>query len=197
MLIWPSILADDVEIGEGLFYVIAVLILSIVGAVFEKFKRKMAGDQAEKIKAKPKPRVPARPPVRAERPAAPPARPVVGGQQRKAAARPPMVQRRPRPPQRRRPVRVEKPPAQPIPVIVKVEAEPVIPLAERPALETEKGAEPSPASEPKAPAAKKKRVIGIGSFRNLSRDEIRRAIVLNEILGPPIALRDYERPWER
>ena len=39
--------------------------------------------------------------------------------------------------------------------------------------------------------------FGLGSFRNLSMAEVRRAIVLNEVLGPPLATRGSEQTWDR
>ena len=39
--------------------------------------------------------------------------------------------------------------------------------------------------------------LGLGSFRNLPMAEIRRAIVLNEVLGPPLAIRGPEQIWDR
>ncbi|UCD28237.1 MAG: hypothetical protein JSV03_14280, partial [Planctomycetota bacterium] len=143
MWIWSDILAQD-DIGEGLFYVIAVLILSIIGAVFEKFKRKMGDVQEEVKKRPPVPRrqAPSQRKVVGERPAA---RPVARAEGR-PAARPP-VRRRPRPPQRPRPQRQ--------PVIVEIESElpSVVPV--QPALEVEADVEHAELSTLKSTLASK------------------------------------------
>ena len=199
MLIWSDILADNGDFGEGLFYVVAVLILSIVGAVFEKFKGKASQDEDRKVERKPAPsrrRVPPRRPVDVERPAAPPVRPVVGREDRPVAH--PPQRSRPRPPQRARPVRARKPAVPPRPVIlVEPVEETTVERVELPGLKIEKDAQVAAVSEVKKTVADGAGFADIGSFRWLGRDEIRRAIVLNEILGPPLALRDYDRPWER
>ncbi|UCD30287.1 MAG: hypothetical protein JSV03_07410, partial [Planctomycetota bacterium] len=71
--------------------------------------------------------------------------------------------------------------------------------AELSALESTLASKTMPREKKPVPAEAVKAVEfkEIGSFKDLRVDEVRRAIVLNEILGPPLALRDYDRPWER
>lgn len=220
MHMWASIMA----VGDGggeLFYVIAILILGAITAIVEKVKQKMAGDDAPKreppatrrAKPGPQPPRPARPQPPAARPAdrrTPPVRPAAPA----APARPPTPARRaapPRPPTTRAPA----PPA-PTPQIEETHRRLV---AEAPTLQdvgeheighvaqhhmetkVEKGRKPGkltrkadrrPAAAPQAHTRS-----SVGSFRNLTLPEVRRAIVLSEILSPPLALRDPDQLWDR
>jgi len=208
MLIFSTILAQDGGMNEGLFYVIAVLILSVVGAVFEKIKRKMADTQEKKEKPRPKgaerpgPAQQPRPARQKRPPVAAPARPVARAEPRPTVRRPPPA-RAPRVP--KRPVHTGAP--------IRVEVKEVVPetLVERIASEAGAGAEYSrpvttkPATEGEGAPGKmsalfeKRKAVAfkaVGSFRNLSKDEVRRAIVLNEILSPPLCLRDYSKFWD-
>jgi len=188
MWIWSYILAQDDGGIEGLYYVIAVLILSAVGALAEKFKQKY-GETEEKPRRPSPPRPtarPGRPPLPTEqrpKPAAPPSRPW---------PRPPI--RRPVQPPVARPAEVAERPVKKVPREFKRYQAEVL----RPAVEI---SETRPATEKPSPLVevKKEKVecADIGSFDDLSLQDIRRAIVLNEILGQPVALRGESHLWER
>lgn len=219
---WMSILAQSDDYGGELFYIIAVLILVSFSALFEKFKRTMAGKDEQPMKRPPavprRPDRPAQPPRPVSRPQPPRARPV-GGET--PPARPP-VPARPGPaaPPRRPPA---PPPRRPTPTRRRVVTDAPTPMSRaaptplrpvRPAerlgparLEPEveksslqvsrlaKVVETRPAALPQRPSVEV--VPDVGSFRHLSIAEIRRAIVLSEILSPPLALRNVQSTWDQ
>jgi len=199
---WISILAQDDGYGTELIYVIALLILSGIGALAEKLKQKKQQQQESRRYWKPskidRPERPAQhAPSRQVRPAprreptapvaAPPARPV----QRKVDVPRPPAQARPRPQvpaerQRQPTVRRRKATPRGVP-------EPRPPRS--PSIEPGRAEQPRPAGIPAAPPrpgpglftpVRPKHRLGIG--------ELRRAIVLSEVLRPPLALRDFEGP---
>jgi len=235
MWIWTMILA--VRDGGELYYIIAILILGIVGAIADKLKNRMGGvdreresrpeppkpiarPQAGARPARPRtpqgrpilregparaPAAPVRPPVR--RPAPPPRRPMETPRRGVPDAAEPVFQRAPAGPPparpaaklgtlRPEPVRPAKIPPPPPP-----EGRPVQPHAPTPVgrltprqvariaqvKETAHTLARPPIAEP----------LDVGSFRQLNLAEVRRAIVLNEILGPALALRQAEHLWDQ
>ncbi|HOB75193.1 MAG TPA: hypothetical protein PKG54_11800 [Phycisphaerae bacterium] len=206
--------------GAELLYVIAILILTAGSAIFEKLRHKSA--EAERKQRRPRPPVP--PPVQGELgemrfppPVPPPVSPPWSEPERPARPVPPV---RPRPtarqqqPQaprrrqqvapepRRRPQVAPQPVRQPRPLaggertpvdraVHRLDDQagtdirealgslrPVQPLAELRSAQTGKA----------APAAEE------GGFRKPTVTELRRVIVLNEILGPPLGLRERVEP---
>ncbi len=200
MWLWPTILGERGSDGSELIYVIAVLILAAVGAIFEKIKRKMAEPEDK----------PGRPPV---------PRGIADQHKRVRPAPPPRPSGRRQPP-RAWPVGQAPPPRAAAPAVrLPLETPRLVPdesprgvsrpaPAEpelRPAVEAEvipqlvgelsRGPERRPAATPgRRPSDL---VADVGSFRKLSLAEVRRAIVLNEILSPPLALRDAKQTWDQ
>lgn len=179
MCSWLCILAAR-DSGSELFSVIAILILAVLGAVFEKVKQKMG----ENAKRQPPATmddaeldreilIPRQDPPRPQPPVfRPPPAPARSEPAREPVQRPGRSER-----VRTRPARRTSTPA----------AEVAAQIAQQAAAQ----AEESPPSvslvasvraEPAAPA----RVV---AFRKPTLAELRRAIVLNEVLGRPLALR--------
>jgi len=193
MSIWNVILADGSG-GKELFYVVAVLILAGLGAIADKLKPK--GQEGESP-AKPSPRPqargsapvrgPRRPEERPARPARPVSRPVARPVSRPTS--PPVFQREqpaipvaPPRPQRPQSDRARRAAAE----MAALQARPV------PVVDTQsRFAEMK--RKTKAARARTESVTGRGgttALGRLSRQDLRRAIVLNEILQPPLALRE-------
>ncbi len=221
-----TILADGDD-GSELYYVIAVLVLGALSAIFDKAKKSLSKSKAERQQGNRKFVIPPPQPAASVGSAggAPRAAPVP--QQRRAI--PPVVHReqtavKPRPPRRPmspaeartgqasmpRPAAREKPPQrlQPRPTAPPPRAQPVPPKARKtpPAppprpVEVESAAAPSqaPASamQPAGPKTSVPRpsvdLAGIGSMRNLGRQDLRKAFVLHELLKPPVGLRGEDR----
>lgn len=212
---WTTHILADADGGiQDLIWIVAILLLSIVGAIAEKLKRMGGPKEPPEEPRSPKP---IRPPEPAPRPVQPqrarPQRPLP-----RAAETGPT---RPRGPGSR-PVRPPAPPRAPMAQPVARPGTPARPPAPAPVAPPPRPAQPSlavkdlskvevegpllakdliqpiTAQSPKAtaPPAQKLPAAAIappvGSFRDLSLAEVRRAIVLNEILGRPLALRPYD-----
>jgi len=207
--------------SDGLFYIIAVLILSALGAIVDKIKQKMGEKPGPPADRKPTPPVqrrgtpvPARP---ARRPPTQPAEPFPGGPPARplipdVAVEPKRRVRRPPPP---RPVagpparpsgsppvprrRTPQPPrARPTRSVPPTEGSPT--TITREAFEELRPFDPvaslvDPAIAGTQPRLRRGRKGSPVSFRQLDSNEWRRAIVLHEILGPPRAMRDLEQLW--
>ena len=198
---WLNILAQDEGYDGELFYIIAILFIGAISAIAEKFKRSREkaaqqdsspedGQGRKDSRPKPptlEPPQSPRPPVRSARPVPPPMR---------------------RPPHRPPPVATPRPSALPQPSVPPfVEEEVVVwtPLAfeKAPPPQPEPQVSPRPrvqhkpspksATATKPVAVPKRGPVSVGSFRGLSKRDIRRAVVLHEILGQPLALRKDEQ----
>lgn len=197
------------DAGLQLLYVIAILILTAGGAIIEKIKQKQGEAERGRRGRTPRPaRSPAPPPVEAEGefrfpPVIPPVEPPV--------ARPPLPRRPPREPRperpRRRPRPVVEAPARrerrirrealaPAPSSVPTITGEAIGEFERQisgvsegradALQSALSLEELRAREQsRSPAA-----VDAAAFRRPTVAELRRAIVLSEILAPPVGLRE-------
>jgi hypothetical protein len=222
MSIAQVILAQREGYGQELFYIIAILILSVGSAIFQKVRQKFE-EPDEGRKPEPEKRIEMideRPPQRRASPAPPvrPARPAAP-MTREQPRRPPV---RPMPPVRERP-----PSRQPAPP----PARPARDVGRMPPIEPRRTPAPRPAApvprprpaQPARPAAPARsaaaevefvgeplrdtmqrrddvRAAGLPaaverakpvsvSLGDMSMDDLRRAIVLKEILDPPVALR--------
>ncbi len=212
---WPTmpVLAENDGGDTRLYWIIAVVIMWVVSGVFEKIKklktdaeRRQAAPPSKKVviqqgrsvqpraeRAAPRParrRVPPSPPR--ARPAGrevaphPAARP---GQPTPRRSLPAVAQEL-----RRRliaAVAEGKPAVVPVGVETALQKELKqpkrdVPTPSQPQAAAKLRTERHPMTQPPRPRSAR----GLGSFRHLARDEIRRAIVLSEILGPPLALRD-------
>jgi hypothetical protein len=233
---WPTMLGDRGFPSEDLLYVIAVLVLAGIGAIADKIKRKMAGQQDREKR----PPVPGLPESRreAQRPSVPP-RPARPGsprapQPQPSSPHPPVIRQAPgarrpiqprqvpaatpaRPPQPVRRVLPEQPP-----VLEEAHPSPPRPASAPPggrSLDPQLGRRatapsvaPSLADEAERVESKPPGFEAIAgqelrpasvllagpdelapvrvTLAEMSLAEIRRAIVLNEVLGLPVALRD-------
>ena len=209
------LLAQDHGYGQ-LVYVIAILILSGLGALLEKLKNK----QEQRTTSRPKPSEPSKtapeqparipqplgrveplppqgpahsppapPTVRREPAPLPPPRPVqsppLAPSPVPTLRQPPPVPRRPvvPPPQPQKvpPRRPIGEPKRPLPVpSVASRLQPTIQAPEPPRVVSQTPAQPVPAQAKTA----------MGRRRRLSARELRRAVVLSEILQPPVSLRE-------
>jgi hypothetical protein len=220
--IWTDVLAQDDGHGTGtIFYVIAVLILSGLGALAEKLKQKKQESKRHwkptKIEGPPRParRAPPRPaqPAARREPAAPgsapPARPVP----RKAVVPRPPAPARPHPqvlterqmqptvrqqkgkrrpaPGQRRARRPTRKPTQDL--VAQLEQRAEAALREGQPIEAGLAEQLSPADRT---AARRRARPGLftpaRSMNRMSIRELRNAIVLSEVLQPPLALRDLQ-----
>ncbi len=203
MLGWPAILAKDGDFSSELLYVIAILILAGIGAIADKIKQKMAGESKPPAK-QPGPREVPRGEIRVEEPPRRPVppRPVAPQrpQQQRQAPRPPVVWEAPQP---RQPQRPQAPP-KPRPVAQRPPAPPAVPTSERrvlvqPALTSSEAAVIAKEAEGGVgrPAREPAQAVGARhpgiEWLALSRADLPRAIILSEILSPPIALREQDR----
>ncbi len=204
---------------SGLLYVVAVIVLSIIGYAGDAIKK-----AAERRKDEGRPRSRSDEPIspiepeEQVRPPRPVARPMTPPVARGDAPRPaPPIQRplpagmeRPRPPVRppqppTRPARPAQPQASPtlrerMAGAPRGPARPTTPVARQPVtpqpVPVAGTASPSQAPPVLADLTAPRRAPASGealsakSFRSLSGAELRRAIVLNEVLSPPLALRD-------
>jgi len=217
--IWTGMLAqDDGGYGTEIFYVIAVLILAGVGALAEKLKEKKQESKRHwkptKIErpARPAHRAPPRPAAPREPAApggAPPTRPV----QRKVVVPRPPAQARPQPqvqpgrrmqptirqregtrraaPGQRRARPATRKPTQDLAAQLEQRAQAAL-----------RKAQPSEVSlaekmsRAHVTATPRRRGPGlfttVGSMKQMSIRELRKAIVLSEVLQPPLALRDLQ-----
>jgi len=184
MQTWLTNLFADGDLTENLFFVIAVLVLSVGGAIAEKLKRKMAeGEKEEEEEAAlpPKPTVrPSRPP-----PPVPRARPVARPRQKIPQPVPVAVPRAQEP---TRPERQAAPFAATAQKLTAPKASKVskltssLPSNEMGQLTVSAKRTPSTALSTGRP----------NQFRNMTIEDLRRAIVLNEVLGSPLALRESD-----
>lgn len=226
MTLVPDILAaDDGDLG-GLIYLVAVIVLSVIGYAVDAIKKaseRQKEAQRRRSFEEPispiEPQAPARPlrpvppPVaRSEqpRPSPPMQRPLpAGGERPRPPVRPPQApQSGPRPMQPG-----QRPPGQPVrpvapqplrqPMAQRAARHPAQPAAaSRPPAPPEQISTAASAPQPQqvpaaAPAARRtaKPVptadsLSAKDFSSLNGADLRKAIVLNEILSPPLALRD-------
>jgi len=222
LTMWTGILAQDDGYGiDTIFYVIAVLILSGVTALAEKLKQKKQESKRywKPTKIEPPGRPAHRAPPRPVQPAArreptapgavPPARPV----QRKVVVPRPTAQARPQPQApaerhmqptiRRREGKRRRAPGQRRvrPSTRKPRQDLAAQLEQRAKADTGKAQslkaklaeKPKPADITAAPRRPGRGLFTtVGSMKRMSIRELRRAIVLSEVLQPPLALRDLE-----
>ncbi len=191
--------------GGEFIYVIAVLILSVVGALADRFKKRQEARAEEEQAA---PARPSRPTAGTapQRPTAPPTAPPA----RRPA--PPVVVTEPA--ERTRPTRTARPVgdrSRPAPQAAKrrpAKPEPPTPTTLGPQPVVVRRAQPTALSEDSVvsstridvsrsistsisqPQAQAATATSTQTLRHLSRQELRRAIILSEILAPPLALRD-------
>lgn len=209
MLEWTHRVASRGDDSSSqLLWVVAVLILSAISAIAGKIRERQ--ERARKGPSAPRGRPPAGADVESSKDMAEDLPPMRRPPRRDVPSRPmPQVPRRPAPPTQRpvpsrtRPVEgmaprpapsVPRPAAQRQGVRRSREAQ-APPVARAPitvSAESDAPARtvlPLPEAKPAAPAAP-----AAPSRLSLSRRQLRAAIVLREILGPPLALRD-EEPW--
>jgi hypothetical protein len=216
MAIDLTILAEN-DSGMDVLYVIAVLVLAGAGAIFEKIKQKSAEAQRnERGSVPPSVRPPVAPPVqrRSSTSFPSPVAPPPWSSVRPPATRPtspPRPPQRAMPPQQQRqaplPVRPRVPPEVGRPVSTSAAPRPqVVPAGVQQAVsELEQqvesmtrgpqGALQSAQSLAQIRArqqAQARLALGSAAFRKLTVADLRRAVVLNEILGSPLALREGE-----
>lgn len=185
--------------GGEFIYVIAVLILSVAGALADRFKKRQEARAEEEKAAAARPSRPTADTAR-QRPTAPPtaspsrrpAPPVVVIEPA-PTARP--AGDRPRPAPRaakRRPAKPEPPtPATlgPQPVVVR-RAQPAALSEDSVVSSTRIDVSRSISASISQLQAQPSTAVPTQAMRRLSRQELRRAIVLSEVLAPPLALRD-------
>ncbi len=202
--------------GLELLWIIAVLIFSALGGLSEWIKNKRSKSETDKPTPQPRkpmapprrsagglpppsippdsrPQIPPRrsAPVQQRAPRAQPARKMVPSVPPRRPARPPLPQRgipvqRPARHDIRQQPRISKaPPAVPTKIVeVPVEAE-LVRVSQMPLKE----------AEPPRPSIAKEPLLKRG--QRLDRMDLRRAIVLNELLGLPVALRNEVHLWDR
>ncbi len=170
--------ADGAIDPENLIWIVAIILMSLIGGIASKVKDRM--ERTRQAPSEPRPKPPTAPRPTRQRTARPPARPTP------ARARPAAHPARPQP---------TEPRAKPLPtrprVVLRVEPKTRgRALSQRQPIETLLVPAPDKATRetpvPTVPAKLAARV------EKLTPTEMRRAVVLSEILRKPLALRDLE-----
>lgn len=188
------VLANGIEFGDWIYFV--VLALGAIGGVLGKRKQQSDARKRQQAAAKPKPGARPRVPAMPARPRPAATRPPTPVRARAVTPRPQPPKRFPSEPRPSRRMQVERPridvavagpPVMGRP-IGEPQAEPAAPVPSRPQESLEVVRSPVEARRRLSP----RRSADLRALRRVLQTErgLRRAVILSEILAPPVALRE-------